>query len=113
MRLAVHAIPPTIPPAASLHEHVAQAYIDQAGIHPLRATPLPRKIMLEQILPYVLQMERGLEAFKTGDRTMLLYNILMSPQTRSYDQAVAVFHDLLAMEGHEELAAHFAEPRVE
>jgi alpha-galactosidase/6-phospho-beta-glucosidase family protein len=55
-------------------------------------------------------MERELEAFKTGDRTMLLYNALMSPQTRSYEQAVAVLDDLLSMEGHEELAAHFAAP---
>lgn len=90
----------------------APAYIDASGIHPLRVTPLPRKIMLEQILPRVLEMERELEAYKTGDRTMLLYNALLSPQTHSYEQAVAVLDDLLALEGHEELAAHFASPRV-
>ena len=33
--------------------------------------------------------------------------MLKSHQTRSYDQAVAVLDDLLAMEGHEELAAHY------
>ena len=33
------------------------------GVHPLRPTPLPRKIMLEQIARKVLEMERGLEAF--------------------------------------------------
>ena len=89
------------------------AWIDCSGIHPLRVTPLPRKIMLEQILPRVLEMECELEAYKTGDRTMLLYNALMSPQTHSYEQAVAVLNDLLAMEGHEEMAAHFAGPRAE
>ena len=41
--------------------------------------------MLEQILPRVLEMERELEAFKTGDRTMLLYGA-NGPQTRSYEQ---------------------------
>ena len=86
------------------------AYIDRSGIYPLRVTPLPKKIMLEQILPRVLELERELEAFRTGDRTMLLYNVLMSPQTRSYEQAVAVLEDLLSMEGHEDLAAHFAAP---
>lgn len=86
------------------------AYIDRTGIHPLHPTPLPKKIMLEQILPRVLEMERDLEAFKTGDRTMLLYNVLMHPQTHSYEQAVAVLDDLLAMEGHEEVAAHYAGP---
>ena len=71
-----------------------QAWIDATGVHPLRPTPLPRKILLEQIAPKVLQMERGLEAFLTGDRTMLLYNILDNHQTRSYDQAVGVLDDL-------------------
>ena len=89
------------------------AWIDDAGIHPLRATPLPRKIMLEQILPRVLEMERELEAYKTGDRSMLLYNVLMSPQTTSYEQAVAVLNDLLALDGLRELAEHYAGPRVE
>ncbi len=86
------------------------AYIDSTGIHTLRATPLPKKIMLEQILPRVLDMERELLAFQTGDRTMLLYNVLMSPQTKSYEQAVAVLDDLMTMEGHEDMSAHFAAP---
>ncbi len=84
-----------------------QAWIDQTGVHPLRATPLPKKILLEQIAPKVLQMERGIEAFLSGDRTMLLYNILDNHQTRSYDHAVAVLDDMLAMPGHEEAAAHY------
>jgi alpha-galactosidase len=86
------------------------AWIDAAGVHPLRATPLPRKIMLEQTLPRVLEMERELEAFKTGDRTMLLYNALIAPQTHSYDQAVAALNDLMAMEGNEGLAKHYTFP---
>jgi hypothetical protein len=44
---------------------------------------------------------------EVSDRTMLLHNILANHQTRSYDQAVAVFDDLLAMPGHEEAAAHY------
>ena len=86
------------------------AWIDRTGINPLRATPLPKKIMLEHILPRILEMERELEAFKTGDRTMLLYNVLMGSQTKSYAQSVDVLDDLLSMEGHEELAAHYAAP---
>jgi hypothetical protein len=38
---------------------------------------------------------------------MLLWNVLDSPQTSSYDQAVNVLNDLLAMPGHEEMAAHY------
>jgi len=88
------------------------AWIDATGIQTLRPTPLPQKIMLEQILPRLLEMERELEAFKTGDRSMLLYNALNSPQTHSYEQAVAVLDDLLGMAGHEEMNAHFAAPRA-
>ena len=83
------------------------AIVNKKGIQPLRVEPLPRKIMLECILPEWLDMERELEAFKTGDRSMLLWDVLQSHQTRSYDQGVAVFEDMLKMAGNEELAAHY------
>jgi alpha-galactosidase/6-phospho-beta-glucosidase family protein len=66
--------------------------------------------MLEHILPEWLDMERQLEAFKTGDRSILLWSVLDSHQTRSYDQAVAVLEDLMAMDGHEEFAEHHRFP---
>ncbi len=88
------------------------AWIDRAGIFPLRVTPLPRKIMLEHILPRVLEMERDVEAFTSGDRTMLLWNVVNSPQTRSFAQAAAVLDDVLTMEGNETLAAHYTGHRV-
>lgn len=86
------------------------AVINQMGIQPLHVGTLPPKIMYEQILPEWLEMERDLESFKTGDRSMLLYNVLESKQTRSYEHAVEVLEDLLAMEGHEEMAAHYQFP---
>lgn len=86
------------------------AVVNQKGIQTLHVGTLPPKIMLEQILPEWLDMERELLAFKTGDRSMLLWNVLESHQTRSYDQAAAVLDDLLAMEGHEEMAAHYRLP---
>jgi len=86
------------------------ALINQKGIQPLHVGALPPKILLECILPEWLDMEREMLAFKTGDRSMLLWNALESHQTRSYDQAVAVLKDLLAMEGHEDLAEHYRFP---
>ena len=76
-----------------------RAIIDATGVHPLKPTPLPRKIMLEDILPFWLDMERTLEAYKTGDRSMLLWNILQSHQTRSYEQAVDVLQAILQRSG--------------
>ena len=86
------------------------AVINQKGIQPLHVGALPPKIMLEQILPEWLAMERQLEAFKSGDRSMLLWSVLDSHQTRSYDQAVAVLEDLMAMDGHQEMAEYFRFP---
>ena len=86
------------------------AVIDRKGIHPLRVAPLPRKIMLEQLLPTILGMERELEAYRTGDRSMLLWNALEHHQTRSYDQAFAALEELLREPSNRELAEHFRYP---
>ena len=84
-----------------------RALIDAAGVHPIKPTPLPRKILLEQVLPFWLDMERTLEAHRTGDRSMLLWNILQSHQTRGYEQAVEVLQSLLADPDHAALAARY------
>jgi alpha-galactosidase/6-phospho-beta-glucosidase family protein len=86
------------------------AKIDASGIHRIQPTPLPPKIMLNHVLPEVLQMERQVLAFQTGDRTMLLWDILDSHQTRSYAQAAAMLDDLLASEDYTRTAAHFLWP---
>ena len=83
------------------------AIVNKKGIQPLRVTPLPAKIMYEQILPEWLEMERELLAYETGDRSTLLYNALESHKTQSYDKAKAVLNDLLEMPGHEEMAEHY------
>ena len=83
------------------------AMIDSTGVHPLKPTPLPRKIMLEIIFPFWLDMERTLEAYKTGDRSMLLWNVLQSHQTQSYEQAVEVLQALLQDPAHAALAARY------
>jgi len=86
------------------------AVVNIKGIQPLHVGALPPKIMLNCILPHWLDMERNLLSFKTGDRSLLLWNALDSHQTRSYDQAVAVVEDLLAMDGNREMAEHFKFP---
>ena len=63
------------------------------------------------ILPEVLDMERELLAFKTGDRTMLLWEALNSPQTHSYDQAMAVLNDLLDAPELREVAERYQWPK--
>jgi alpha-galactosidase len=86
------------------------AVVTQRGIQPLQVGSLPRKLMLEAILPHWLDMERNLLAFKSGDRSILLWNVLDSHQTRSYEQGLAILEDLMALEGHEEMNEHFQWP---
>jgi alpha-galactosidase len=86
------------------------AIVSMKGIQPIGVGSLPPKLMFECILPHWLEMERNLLSFKTGDRSMLLWNALDSQQTRSYDQAVAALEDLLAMDGNREMASHFKFP---
>jgi len=80
------------------------AIVNRKGIQPLRVDPLPSKIMLECIYPDWLSMERTLEALLSGDKSMLLYGILESHQTRSYDQAMAVMEAILSIEPNEPMA---------
>jgi alpha-galactosidase len=80
------------------------AIVNRMGIQPLRVDPLPRKIMLECIYPDWLEMERTLEALKSGDKSMLLYGVLESHQTCDYDQAVKVLDALVDIEPNEPMA---------
>lgn len=80
------------------------AIVDKKGIQPLRVEPLPRKILLECLYPDWLEMERTLEALKTGDLSMMLFGVLESHQTRSYDQAMAVLQALMDIEPNEPMA---------
>jgi alpha-galactosidase len=83
-----------------------QAEIDVTGIHLLKPTPLSRKIMLELIYPFWLDMERNLEVYRSGDVSMLVWNALENHQTRTYEQAVHAVKELLEMPEHAELREH-------
>jgi alpha-galactosidase len=93
-----------------------QAIIDATGVHPIKPSQLPRKIMLEDILPTWLAMEQELETYRSGDRSMLLFSALNSSQTRSYEQAVGVLQDYLSLPDHAAQREHYrgfdgSEPR--
>ena len=83
------------------------AMVSKKGIQPIQVDPLPPKVMLMCILPHWLDMERNLLAFKSADPCIPLWNVLDSHQTRSYEQAVRVYEELMNLEGHEDLREHF------
>jgi len=71
------------------------AIVNKSGVHPQKVAGLPPKIMFERILPDWLDMERALLAFKTGDKSILLFDILEHHSTKNYDLAVALLDELL------------------
>ena len=77
------------------------AIVNIKGIQPVAVGELPAKVMLEQIYPEWLRMEHELEALLSGDKSMLLWGILQSHQTRSYDQAVETLEALMGQEPNE------------
>jgi len=87
------------------------AIVNVKGIQPLRVKPLPEKIMLEQILPEWLEMERSLLAFKTRDRSILLYGVLQNHQTRSYQEAFSALEEVLNAPGNEDANRFWKYPR--
>ena len=84
------------------------AVIDKRGVQPLHVGALPKKIMLELLWPKILRMERGVEAYRTGDRNMLLFDALENHQTGSYDQAFGALEELLGQDANREMDRHFA-----
>jgi alpha-galactosidase len=86
------------------------ALVNKIGIQPLRVEPLPPKLMLEQIYPDWLTMERQLLALETGDKSILLYNVLDWHTTQSYNQAMDFVDALLTKPGNEGMKEYFAYP---
>lgn len=86
------------------------ALVNKVGIQPLRVPPLPPKIMVEQILPHWLSMERTLLALATGDRTLLLWKLLDHHAMRSYPEAEALLDDLLDLGPGQALRTQFRWP---
>ncbi len=87
------------------------AIVNQKGIQPIHVGALPPKIMLMQILPGVLNMERQLLALKTGDRSILLWQMLDNHQTRSYQQALETLEDLISLEQNQDMNAYYKWPK--
>jgi alpha-galactosidase len=83
------------------------AVISGWGIQPLHVGALPRKIMLHVVLPKMLEMERNVEAFLSGDRAMLLSILLWDHRTRSVEQAEAEIDEILAQPHNRAMAEHF------
>lgn len=87
------------------------AIVNQKGIQAIHVPPLPKKIMLEQIYPNWLEMERELLAFDTHDRSVLLWNRLNDGRSRTYDQALGFMEEVLSLDRNREMNDHYRWPQ--
>jgi alpha-galactosidase len=87
------------------------AVINKQGVLRLHVGALPPKIHLEQIVPDWWQMERQLLAFKTGDRSILLYNQLQNHGFKTYDDALSFLEESLASPLNREMGEAFTWPK--
>ncbi len=83
------------------------ATIDKNGIHVHELAPLPTKVQLTCLIPYVTMMECNLYAFEHGDKDMLLLTALEDPRTHSLAQAQELLDALFAHPFNSEAACHF------
>ena len=109
-----HGVLPGIPDDVAVE---VPAIVNKKGIQPLRVPPLPKKVMLECIYPDWLNMERNLEAVLSGDKSMMLFGVLESHETRSYERAVETLDALFDIEPNEpmkyveDVNEHYAWPQ--
>ena len=67
----------------------------------------PQKLMDNVILPRMSRANNIIEAYRTGDRDLLVLDLMNDHRTRSYEQAKGVIADLLAQEWNKDAQEHY------
>lgn len=74
---------------------------------PERPDPFPKKLIHYVLLPMILRMESGLDAFLSGERKLLLEIMMRDERTRSEKQAREVLDEILALPQNKGVAEHY------
>jgi len=77
------------------------------GVQTIHVGVLPKHLTIHLLRTIVTRMKIGLQAFLTWDKSVLLNLVLSDHRTRSYDQALALIEDLLALPFNEDLKKKF------
>ena len=83
------------------------ALVSKRGIQAIHRTQLPKKLMINVLIPKMLRMKRNVEAYLTGDRSILLYIILKDHRTKSLEQAEKLLNKVLSLAFNREAAEHY------
>ncbi|MEJ5229840.1 MAG: alpha-glucosidase AglA [Pseudothermotoga sp.] len=83
--------------------------VDKDGIHPENIEPdLTMRIKKMYLLPRILKMKWALEAFKTGDMSILEEILIRDPRTKSYRQVKEVLMAIMELPFNKEMKDHYS-----
>jgi alpha-galactosidase len=88
------------------------AVIDKDGVRMLPIGRLPDQLMLHMLQPRVLDMERTLSAYHSGDRRMLESIVLWDHRTRTPEQGMRYLDALMELPINRDLREHFRDRTV-
>ena len=81
--------------------------VSARGIQGIQMSAFPPKLMNNVILPRMCRANNIMEAYRTGDRSLLVLELMNDHRTRSYEQAKGLIDELLAQEWNRDAAAHY------
>jgi alpha-galactosidase len=76
-------------------------------LYPERVEPFPSRLLNFVLRPRMLRMEWALEAFESGDKEMLVENLIRDRRTTSERQARETINALLALPLNADMKAHY------
>ncbi len=83
------------------------AMVSARGIQGIKMPAFPQKLMDNVILPRMSRANNIIEAYRTGDRDLLVLDLMNDHRTRSYEQAKGLIDDLLAQEWNKDAEEHY------
>lgn len=81
--------------------------VDRQGIHRETIDRIPRKLMSMALLPRLVRLEMAIEAFMTGDKSILLELLFRDDRTRSNEQASRTLDSILNVPFNAEVKSHY------
>jgi len=74
---------------------------------PEHVDPFPKRLVNFVLIPRMMRMEWGLEAFRAGSREVLVEILIRDPRTKSEKQAREAIEAIMTMPENSEMARHY------
>jgi alpha-galactosidase len=78
------------------------------GVERERIDKIPKSLLSMALVPRMVKLEMALEAFLTGDRSILLEILYRDPRTKSNKQAEETLEEILDLPFNREMKKHYS-----